>query len=499
MLKYIEAGSWDGFNQFPIATEVPISSSGFTLADRSIFMSKTAATERFVYDIANIKTGSGDILIHVNAMGATEAYGPNRRGDGFRAETLRRNHPSFVKHAHIFTQHKNKEPEINFGKIASSCYNEDMCRVELLLQANGTTEAARRNGGLVLPPSWLEKLEKNAEIPVSMGCLVPYDVCSICGNEAANAKNYCDETNCRDPKTGEYWPGCKHGLMKVGSDGRIQYVDNIDPHFFDLSLVRFPADRCGYGFRADYLENDQNLQEKTASVRLSSDQLLYYPVRGLPKLGSADALRTEIARLAKKEYDLYENADARKTSLALGMCGFDQDTTLGRKIASMLPETRYDGLRYCAERGIFLSPENFITVFGLPKEAGCAIREHSQNIYRNLYSAGSTAIDLASIMSAFDNAARSKTAEWLMPDEWLQCRECTQEIVSQSALRGLQKLGALQKTASADSNPYLAEQWAEHIKAYALYKAASLCFFPKTKKDFGENFAVGHLFAGNLF
>jgi hypothetical protein len=491
MLKYIEAGSWDGFN-CPIATEVPVSSRGFMHADRLRFLSKTAATEQFVHDIGNIKTAGGDILVHVNAIGSTEFYNCNRKGDGFRESVLKEWHPTFVKRASVYTHHKNRDPEINFGKVASSCYNDNMHRVELLLQCNGNSDAAQRNNGLVLPTEFLDKLEKDAELAVSMGTWPKMDVCSICGNESKSRNDYCDETNCRDPKTGEYWPGCKHGLMKVGSDGRVQYVDNIDPLFFDISFVGIPADRCGFGFRADYLGRN----EKTAAVDLPSDQLIYYPTRGVPKLGSAYALRSEIYRLAQKEYVLYEKPNPMLSSEAFGMRGFEQDIALGRKVASMLPETRYDGLRYLAEHGVFLSPANFITAFGLPKEAEDTIRTNSDTVYRELNQRCKNSIgkNLASVMASFDNAVLSKTAEWLMPEDWLRKRTATQESVAQNVVKGIYNEPLFGKTASG-----FADQWSEAADAYALYKAAALCFFPKLQKEFGERFAVGHTFSKSHF
>ena len=88
---------------------------------------------------------------------------------------------------------------------------------------------------------------------ISHNCRVAYDVCSNCGNKAANRRQYCTADTCIS-KAGKRMFGCKDGLTKVAADGTVQYVENPNPLFFDISEVIRPADRTAYGGRADYIK-----------------------------------------------------------------------------------------------------------------------------------------------------------------------------------------------------------------------------------------------------
>jgi hypothetical protein len=270
MYKEIDAGSWDALANQGIGHIVPICSRGITASDGQTFFRKTAASEKFLHEMRDLKLADGEVPIHINAIGSHENFGSNRKGDTFTERTLKEYHPTFVSEGKFYAHHQNRNPEINYGKVASACYNDSMHRVELLVLANTNRVAAKKNAGLVLPSEFLDKIEKDADIAVSMGCYIQNDVCSICGNKARTRAEYCDETNCQDPKTGEWGFGCKHGLAKVAASGRVQYVDNIAPHFFDISAVGIPADRIGYGFVADYLMPEK----KTASLDSSAEDYL---------------------------------------------------------------------------------------------------------------------------------------------------------------------------------------------------------------------------------
>jgi hypothetical protein len=252
--KEIDAGSWAGLDNYGTFHFLPYrKQGGMTMRDRRSFFCKTAASERFLDEIDNIKLGSGDIPVHVVAIGATEFFSSNRKGDAFNERTCKQAHHTFVTHGRNYSHHRNSDPRNSFGKIAASCYNDSMHRIELLVVSNGNEEAARRNGGKVLPDEFLSRIEKYASVPVSMGCDIRADVCAFCCNNARRREEYCTSETCRDPKTGEHFFGCREGLGKVTSDGRVQYVENVDPVFFDLSYVTIPADRSAYACRADYL------------------------------------------------------------------------------------------------------------------------------------------------------------------------------------------------------------------------------------------------------
>lgn len=252
-IKVVEAGSWRGPGMDEPVQFVKVSSRGLIGQDRREFLEKRAAAPIFADKLATVRLKPGDIPIHVIAIGATEGYGPNRNGDAFNEATCRKAHETFVKHARFYRNHKNKNPEKSFGKVALSAYNDAMRRVELLVIGNGTKEAAQRNGGLVMRSELREKLARGEPIAVSMACRVAHDVCNNCGNKAPSRRQYCTADTCIS-KSGKRMFGCRDGLTKVASDGTVQYVENPNPLFFDISEVIRPADRIAYGGLADYVK-----------------------------------------------------------------------------------------------------------------------------------------------------------------------------------------------------------------------------------------------------
>jgi len=242
MEKAIDPSSWD-FG-VAIAELVKYSSKGLVNQDYSVLVKR--AGEEFANRIRDIEIADGQIPVHLIAMGSTEAYGPNRNGDGFKEAALRIYHPTFVKFAKHYRHHKNKDPKESYGQVKASFYNEQMRRVELLVALNATKEAAAKYGGHVADKE-LDRLLSGKDLPVSMACKVAYDVCSGCGNKAKNRDEYCTEETCK-------YGGCKNHLTKVAEDGHILHVDNPHPTFFDISSVFKPADRIAYGSKADYLQ-----------------------------------------------------------------------------------------------------------------------------------------------------------------------------------------------------------------------------------------------------
>ena len=496
MFKIIDTGSWSQLESQGIAHLLPFrKSGGISLSDGRNFFRKTAASERFLHEIATIKLGDGDIPVHVNAIGASEWYGPNRKGDAFREQTCRDWHHTFVTEGRNYEHHKNRDPEISYGKIASSCYNESMKRIELLVISNGTKSAAGRNGGLVLPDEFLTGLEKNAALPVSMGCTIRYDVCSICGNQARTRSEYCTATTCRDPKTGEYFPGCQYGLMKIASDGRQVYVDNVEPHFFDLSYVGVPADRTAYGVRADYLphrfgKSASFLQTETPESRLG---MTAYP-------GWNTRYKMEMSGILEKlaTYEKRCLTSPDESRMAYGLLALGQDPVLGHKLAGMLPSARLSGVRQLAESGILLSPENFAIAFGFEKTAAQAIRSGTGTLYTETCKRyGTEHRDTASnILAAFDGPWHTKLASLRFPVSLLKDSVLSESSVAAAVPRGILMSGSL--TVKRASQPIPSEQ-RELVDLFALLQAASLCRFPEPMREFGVKTAVWHSIGAHGF
>ena len=246
MIKYVSPSGWEWDR--PVAIPVPISSRGLIGNDRREFTK--LAGHMFIDEVDRTKFANDEVPVHLIALGASEAYGPNRNGDGFKEATCKEYHDTFVKFAKFFRNHKNKPDrgDPSFGIIKSSAYNAPMRRVELLVALNADKSAADRNKGFVADTE-LEKLAKGDDIAVSMACRVPYDSCSWCGNKAKTRSEYCGHEKCAAG-------GCKDNLtrlIKMGDDMHHLHVDNPTPTWFDISRVFRPADRIAYGAKADWL------------------------------------------------------------------------------------------------------------------------------------------------------------------------------------------------------------------------------------------------------
>jgi hypothetical protein len=117
-------------------------------------------------------------------------------------------------------------------------------------------------------------------------CKVPYDICSICGQESKSVANYC---TC-----------LKDEMLKIEPDGRIHCAYNPRPRFFDLSIVIVRAAK-----EAAILEKaaaagmvmDQKdpVDWTTSSFSLDDDSGLY-----LTKAASAKEADTKLAEIEKK-------------------------------------------------------------------------------------------------------------------------------------------------------------------------------------------------------
>lgn len=183
MIKIISPSGWDFERQ--VAGLVKVSSRGLIGNDRADLI-KSAGAE-LVRAIDGIKMASGEEPVHVLALGELSHWGANRNGDGFEEHECRACHPSFVKFARWYRSHKNRPPHPSYGVVKASIYNEPMRRVELLVGLNATKEAAERNGGLVADKE-LEKLARGEDLPVSMSCSVPHDVCFAAGTLVETAR-----------------------------------------------------------------------------------------------------------------------------------------------------------------------------------------------------------------------------------------------------------------------------------------------------------------------
>lgn len=206
---------------------------------RDLHMFGKYASEDVRGFMSKVEPVPGKTTLLVLAMSAGEHYGPNRNGDGFSERPVQRDgawlvrpgqelpkHYQTFENGHVFRHHINKDPAKAIGEILKAFYNEIMHRVELLIQVDN-----KKGGHMV------SQVEDGQFPGVSMGCRIPFDVCSVCGNKAPTRAEYCQHVNGLDPR---------YGMNRLLEDGQRCFVWNPDPFFFDLSEVFRPADRIGY-------------------------------------------------------------------------------------------------------------------------------------------------------------------------------------------------------------------------------------------------------------
>lgn len=158
------------------------------------------------------------VAFYNRALGAYESFGLNRNGDGFEEGWLRRNHDTFVKNAHYFRHHQNKDPALGRGRPVASAYNDKTAMVDLIIVADRDKCEEQ-----------IQALESGRRVPTSMGAKVAFDVCTLCGHHAPNRSEYCEHV-----KQGAAEP---YGMCRVLPDGRVCGVLNPNPGFFDISDV----------------------------------------------------------------------------------------------------------------------------------------------------------------------------------------------------------------------------------------------------------------------
>jgi hypothetical protein len=193
-----------------------------------------------------VRPTSSGIYVLVNALGAGEYWGSNVNGDLFPEKSLIHapenwegllvnperarevgmawpyGYPTFMG-AYPYKHHVNKDPSRAFGRVELATWNAMMHRVELVVYLDRA---------LCMQFDAMDIIERieHGEFPdVSMGCKVPYDVCTICETRSKTTADYC-----------------QHALTmmnRILPDGRKVAVRNDYPKFFDISFVFIGADK----------------------------------------------------------------------------------------------------------------------------------------------------------------------------------------------------------------------------------------------------------------
>ena len=249
-------------------------------------------------------------MIHFVAMGAHESFGFNKNGDAFTRAELIKCHPTFVKHAYLFREHRNSDPKLAIGIIKASAFNDPMDRAELLVWLD-RYKAEKE----------FEKAAAGKELAGSMACKVAGDVCNICDHFAKRTADYCDHAR-------------NHMTRYMPEHRKYAFVFNPNPDFIDYSVVENPADRqaryLAYAF-ADHMQKaaSENLvitgADWAAFYGMTADTLiqpalmklaaaaveLYDPQALLPNTAKAAFLR-DIAPLHPGQFTDREVQDMRR-------------------------------------------------------------------------------------------------------------------------------------------------------------------------------------------
>lgn len=349
MEKTIMPSSWD-FGQ-SITQVIKYSSKGLVGADYGVLVKR--AGEEAAHWLKNIDMADDQLPIHVIAMGAKEAYGPNRNGDAFSEAALMKFHPTFVKSGNWFRHHKNKDPKIRYGNIKASFYNKAMRRVELLGLLNLTKEAADKYGGFVADKE-AEMIESGKDIPVSMACHIDYDVCSGCHNKARTRAEYCTGDTCK-------YGGCRDNLTKVAADGHILHVDNPHPHFFDISTVIRPADRIAYGNEAGYLRKAASYGDTIGGAAMAEAYNIVPPL-SVWEGDHTDALTVSKIKMAYKLAAIEDTIESNRTRYCDVARAFSLNTpdVELNNLGTVGTEKFAAGLRALADQDIVLPVRTFL-------------------------------------------------------------------------------------------------------------------------------------------
>ncbi len=196
---------------------------------RGFCKTASAIPDVLAEEISKIRPEKDKIFLVIAPMGMGEYWGPNVNGDFFPEKSLRNDtmdygHKTFLE-ANIFRHHINKDPKIGFGRPIVSCIDEPQKRVVTITMID--VPRARQFGAL----EFLEMLSRGELPDVSMGCRVPYDVCSICGKKSKTPAEYCEHLR-------------PENILKTDEmTGKIACAINDYPKFFDLSFVHRGADR----------------------------------------------------------------------------------------------------------------------------------------------------------------------------------------------------------------------------------------------------------------
>ena len=197
-------------------------------------------------------------------VSGVSVHNSNINGDGFEEEMLIHRGPvwgyeTFLHYARPYMHHANKGPDARaFGSVELACWHDHMKRVELVVRLD------REDAEKVGAHNVIDKIDQGQLPDTSMGCKVPYDLCSI----TTDWDLYRKALSGYDPRTdrhpgmavlryhksmrpipgvsitrNDYSEYLKYRMNEILPDGRKVFAFNPYPRFFDISFVFIGADK----------------------------------------------------------------------------------------------------------------------------------------------------------------------------------------------------------------------------------------------------------------
>jgi hypothetical protein len=321
--------------------------------------------------------GQTDAL--VIALGAYEGTGANRNGDIFKEAECLKNYQTFVKSGSkkkdgsydgraLNRHHKNKPEDPKYGNIKAATYNDKMKRIELVIGLDNDKCAEE-----------IQKLAEGKQINVSMAAKVAYDKCTWCGYEAKDDRHRCKHI----PKE----------LGEINKRGEMCSMENINPKWFELSIVGRPADRIGMSLKLasdnSYIKTAFNYKEIYPGFMPPADsyiEISKYATEKRELLKKLSALEKHVdAVMTNKPKDSKDRFIAEHKSKLKHSEGISESTL--EELRKYSPDKL---LKALADQGIIFSPEDFIKyIFGANKLGNSSnlfdkVKSHLPSIFSNL-------------------------------------------------------------------------------------------------------------------
>ena len=430
--------------------------------------------------------GQTDAL--VIALGAYEGTGANRNGDIFKEAECLKNYKTFIKSGSkkadgsydgraLNRHHKNKPEDPKYGNIKAATYNNKMKRIELVIGLDNDKCAEE-----------IQKLAEGKQINVSMAAKVAYDKCTWCGYEAKDDRHRCKHI----PKE----------LGEINKMGEMCSMDNINPKWFELSIVGRPADRIGMSLK---------LASDNSYIKAATDYKTLYPGFVVPEdtedFLSISKYASEKRSLLKKLSALEKHVDAvltnkpkdskdkylaeHRTKLSAG--GNISDNTID-ELRKYEPSKL---LKALADQGIVFSPEDFIKyLFGSNKlgkseDLFSKVKSHLPSIFSSLDENGGGVVNNEKYEPDYSGLIPKellKTVKGLFDNHSLFEAPAHNRIMRITIIKKLPKHEGEKEPSKEAAVKELAEQ-------YAAYKLAALRYLEENNKldeDFLLNTLVQH-------